>query len=228
MLATTIDAVLTGRIAPLGPDRSAIRKGPRPGPVAVGASGLEGDEHAYKGHGGPNKAVLHYAFDHYADWIAEFPRAAAHLAAPGAFGENLSSTGITEAMVCIGDTFRAGSVMLQVSQPRQPCWKLGYLAEAPRIPHRMQDNGWTGWYYRVLQPGSLRAGDRIELVERLQESWTIERLVKETYGRPLDRSLLEQIRSLEPLGAEWRLLVEERLRSGRVESWSGRLEAPRG
>ncbi len=227
MPTTTIDAVLTGRIAELGPDRSAIRKRAREGAVAVGPLGLDGDEHAYRGHGGPDKAVLHYDFKHYAVWVQEFPQAAGHLAAPGAFGENLSSTGITETTVCIGDTFQAGSVVLQVSQPRQPCWKLGYLAGAPLIPYRMQGNGWTGWYYRVLQPGTLGAGDRMELVDRLQESWTIERLVTEIYAHPLDRSLLEEIRSLAALGAEWRLLVEERLRSGRVEPWSGRLEVPR-
>ena len=226
MIQTTIACVLIGRVAPLGPDTSAIRKTPQEGRVPVGPAGLRGDEHAYHGHGGPDKAVLHYDFQHYAVWSAEFPRAAAHLARPGAFGENLSSVGLSEAEVCVGDTFRAGTAVLQVSQPRQPCWKLGYLAAAPRIPHRMQENGWTGWYYRVLVPGELGAGDRLELAERAQEAWTIQRLVRDFYARPLDRDLLEQIRGLPALSAEWRQLAEERLRSGRIEPWAGRLEAP--
>jgi MOSC domain-containing protein YiiM len=226
MLQTTIACVLIGRVAPLGPEASAIRKRPQEGRVPVGPAGLRGDEHAYRSHGGPDKAVLHYAFEHYAVWSAEFPRAAGHLARPGAFGENLSSVGMSEAEVCVGDTFRAGTAVLQVSQPRQPCWKLGYLAAAPRIPHRMQENGWTGWYYRVLEPGMVGAGDRIKLAERAREAWTIERLVRDFYARPLDRDLLEQIRELPALSAGWRKLAEDRLRSGRIEPWAGRLEAP--
>ena len=227
MQATTIDAILIGEVDSLGPGRSAIRKKPQAGPVRVLSECLEGDRHASKNHGGPEKAVLHYAFEHYAVWVAEFPQAASHLAVPGAFGENLSSVGMTEATVCVGDTYRVGSVVLQACQPRQPCWKLGYLADAPQIPHRMQENGWTGWYYRVLQPGLVSAGDRMELVERVQDSWTMERVAREIYAHPLDREVLEQIRSLPLLGAEWRRVAENRLESGRVESWSGRLELPR-
>jgi MOSC domain-containing protein YiiM len=143
--------------------------------------------------------------------------AAAHLTRPGAFGENLSSVGMSEAVVCVGDTFRAGTAVLQVSQPRQPCWKLGYLVAAPRIPRRMQENGWTGWYYRVLEPGELGAGDRLELADRAQRAWTIQQLVREFYARPLDRDLLEAIRDLPALGAEWRKVAEDRLQSGRLE-----------
>jgi MOSC domain-containing protein YiiM len=90
----------------------------------------------------------------------------------------------------------------------------------------MQENGWTGWYYRVLEAGAVGAGDRLELLERVPGTWTIERLVREFYARPLDAELLEQLRALPALSAEWRRLAEERLRSGRVEPWAARLEPP--
>jgi MOSC domain-containing protein YiiM len=118
--------VLIGAVAPLGDDGrvSAIDKRPAPAPWRIGPFGLAGDAQAdLKHHGGPEKALHHYPLDHYAFWEREIgPNPL--LRRPGAFGENFSTTGWTEANVCVGDIVRFGSALLQVSQGRQPCWKL--------------------------------------------------------------------------------------------------------
>lgn len=118
-----IEALLVGRAAPLrGTERSAIRKTAISGAVTVTTLGLDGDEQAdLSVHGGPEKAIHHYPFDHYASWRGM--RSSVSLDAPGAFGENISTYGLTEETVCIGDQFQLGTAVVEVSQPRQPCWK---------------------------------------------------------------------------------------------------------
>ena len=224
MTSTTISAVMIGKVTDLGNNRSAIRKSPVDGPVAIDSFGPVGDEHSDPNHGGVEKAVLHYAFDHYESFGREFPKAVEHLKKPGAFGENLSSSGITEDNICIGDIYRIGGTLLQVAQPRQPCWKLGWLAQASRIPHRMQETGWTGWYYRVLREGTIEAGNEMILEERINEKWPVSRLAIGIYAAPLDRVFLEEVLKIEKLGSEWRRVAERRLETGVIEPWTGRLE----
>src|SRR5690606_19664067 len=126
MTLCTAQTLLTGRIKPYTRPGSfsAIHKLPRSGKLRVGPHGIDGDEHGDpKVHGGPDKAILHYAYDHYPYWLGVYD---GHplLAAPGAFGENISSIGVTEADVCLGDVISCGSTLLQVTQSRQPCWKM--------------------------------------------------------------------------------------------------------
>ena len=126
-MRVTIEAVLVGRVAPLASTGkpSGIDKSVSAGPVRIGVEGLDGDEQAdRRNHGGPEKAVHHYPLDHAPAWRADLPGAPALVERPGAFGENLSTHGLTEADICIGDLWRAGTALLQVSQARQPCWKL--------------------------------------------------------------------------------------------------------
>src|SRR5690606_15630671 len=153
--------------------RSAIAKTPRSGPVRIGELGLDGDEQGDRRvHGGVDKAVHHYPFEHYARWRAELGPLPV-LAAPGAFGENLSSAGLDESNVCLGDRYALGSVVLEVSQGRQPCWKLNDRFGVRDMARRVQDTGRTGWYYRVLQPGVARAGDTLQLLERPCPDWPL-------------------------------------------------------
>ncbi len=119
-------AVLLGQIRPFrGDDEpSAIGKLPVVHPVAVGPMGLAGDEQADRTvHGGIDKAIHHYPADHYDGWrayLGDVPL----LDTPGAFGENISTLGLDESSVFIGDRFRLGTALVEVSQARQPCWKL--------------------------------------------------------------------------------------------------------
>lgn len=222
-----IRAVLVGPVAPLGRKGtpSGIAKAPVSDPVAIGPLGLSGDAQAdARHHGGPEKAVHHYALDHAAAWRAELPDPPALLGQPGAFGENLSSLGLTEAEICIGDVLRAGGALLQVSQARQPCWKLNERFGVPDMARRVQASGRTGWYYRVLEPGMVAAGDRLRLVARPCPSWPLARLLRVFYVDRLDRAALTEIAALAPLSESWRQLAARRLERAAVEDWSARLD----
>ena len=158
----TLISVQVGRVAPLGPEGvpSAFVKCPVDGPIAVMALGLAGDQQAdLRVHGGPEKAVYGYALSSYAPWRHAFPEHDA-LLVPGAFGENLTIGGMDEETVHIGDVVRVGSATLQVTQPRQPCFKFALRFAEKRMPKAMIRNGRSGWYYRVVEAGVLAAGDR--------------------------------------------------------------------
>lgn len=223
-MRVVIEAVLTGRVAPLGTATSAIAKAPVEGPVAVGPLGLAGDEQADRRvHGGPDKAVHHYALDHAAAWRADLPGLPDLLERPGAFGENFSGFGLTERDVCVGDLWRAGSTLLQVSQARQPCFKLNLRFGVPDMARRVQASGRTGWYYRVIEPGLVTAGATLTLVERRHPDWPLSRLLHHLYVDRLDTAALRAITALAPLAESWRTLAARRLASGAVEGWRRRL-----
>ena len=222
-----IDALLTGVAVPYTRpgSRSGIAKSPRKGPVRIGELGLEGDEQGdTRVHGGVDKAVHHYPFEHYAAWRAELGGLPV-LAAPGAFGENLSSSGLDEGAVCIGDRYALGSAVLEVSQGRQPCWKLNDRFGVRDMARRVQDTGRTGWYYRVLRPGDAQAGDALMLLERPWPEWPLRRLMRLLAERVLDPGQLREALEL-PLVPSWRKLVERRLESSQVEDWTRRIDGP--
>ena len=161
-------AVLCGQLLPLGTQGhlSGIAKTIAPAPWRMTRTGFVGDAQGdLKHHGGPEKAIHHYPLDHYDDWREEF---GAHplLSAPGAFGENLSTTGWTENSVHVGDVVRFGSAILQISQGRQPCWKLNARFGRDDVAYRTQMSGRTGWYYRVLEEGTAEPGDQLTRADR--------------------------------------------------------------
>lgn len=218
--------LLTGPVRPLpGSDQpSGIDKRPVSGPLDLGPEGFAGDEQGDRRvHGGPEKAVHHYPFDHYPAWRADLgPHPL--LTAPGAFGENISTEGMTEANVAVGDIFRLGTALVQVSQGRQPCWKLTQRFGVPKLARMVQDSGRTGWYYRVLQPGRVAPGDSLDLLDRLAPDWTLQRLWRALYVDRLNLDELQRIAALDVLAEGWRRYAIRRLASGRVEDWSKRLE----
>jgi MOSC domain-containing protein YiiM len=190
-------------------------------------SGFEGDEQGdRRHHGGPEKAVHHYPEAHYAAWRREFPERHAHTFRAGAFGENLVSAGLTEANVCVGDVFRLGAALIQVSQARQPCWKLNLRFGIPDMSRRVQDSGRTGWYYRVLEAGVVAPGAALDLLERPHPDWPLARLLFQLYEDPLNDSALAAMAELDSLAPSWRELAQRRLASGRIEDWSHRLTTP--
>ncbi len=141
---------------------SAFVKEAVTGRVRLSSLGFEGDEHVYEGHGGEDMAVLAYSVDHYPFWRdlgIDVPDV-------GAFGENLSVTGLTEAEVRLGDVFEVGSCVVQVTQPRAPCYKIAARYGRKDISIVVQETGFTGYLMRVLREGDVAAGDAMTLVDR--------------------------------------------------------------
>ncbi|QPF76815.1 MOSC domain-containing protein [Roseateles sp. DAIF2] len=224
-------AVLTGKSRPYTRPGSisGIAKTPLGAPVEVGPEGLAGDEQGDRRlHGGPDKAVHCYAWSHYEAWrreLAGIEPAAALLQRPGAFGENFSlEPGLDEAEVCIADRWAIGETALfEISQGRQPCWKLNDRFGVPDMALRLQQSLRPGWYLRVLRPGVVAAGDAIRRVARPHPDWPLRRLLRVIAERDCDPALLRQVVEL-PLPPSWLKLFRGRLASGEVESWSRRLE----
>lgn len=148
--------VYIGSIQPYEGGRpSAIAKRQVDGAIRLTPLGLEGDEQAEKSyHGGPDRALCHYPREHYAHWREQFPAQAEQFCAP-AFGENISTEGLTEHNVFMGDIFRWGEALIQVTQPRSPCFKLNYHFAIEDISVLMQQSGRCGWLYRVVSPGAV-------------------------------------------------------------------------
>lgn len=177
MTRWTIEAVCTGTARPfLGAETSAIAKRPRNGLVQVLEDGLAPDEQADRSvHGGPEMALHLYPLDHHDWWRGEIGDHPA-LVEPGGFGSNIAVSGITEDMVHIGDRFRFGSALIEVSQPRQPCWKIEHRFGHKGMVARIVRSGRSGWYFRVIETGEVAAGDIFERVSTGAAEWSVARV----------------------------------------------------
>lgn len=209
--------ILVGKPRDLGGDakptwRSGICKKPVDGPLWLGKTGLAGDGQAdLEHHGGPDKAVLAYAEAHYPLWQKELnlPRFS-----HGATGENFVISRQTEESVCIGDTYRIGEAVVQVSQPRQPCWKPARRWDIGDLALRMQNTGRTGWYYRVLEEGTLEAGMKVVLLDRPYPHWTIARCNAIMHHRKEDREAAAELAACPLLSESWVRTLSRRADKG--------------
>jgi MOSC domain-containing protein YiiM len=172
--------------------RTAIFKEPVSGPVTVRALNLDGDGQAdLSVHGGPGRAVYAYPSEHYAYWRAVLPgRALPH----GVFGENLTTEGLTEETVYIGDRFRIGSAEAVVTQPRLPCYKLGLRFGRKDVVTRFLSSGRTGFYLAVAREGEVAPGDAIELVGRDPHGVSVADIVRLRRGDGAGDELLALLR----------------------------------
>lgn len=163
------------------PWTSGIYKSPVLGRVPLSSVNLAGDGQAdLTVHGGPDKAVCVYSMDHYPSWRREL---AIDECGPGWFGENFSIEGQTETDVAIGDTYEIGTAVVQISQPRAPCWKLGRRWKRLDMPKLVVNSGRTGWYLRVIETGHVESGDVLALVERPYPHLTIDTVNAAAYSR---------------------------------------------
>ncbi|MFN7173391.1 MAG: MOSC domain-containing protein [Thermaurantiacus tibetensis] len=194
--------VRTGRVETRNGHRTAYAKAPRDGPIAVTSFGLDGDEVGNRRvHGGPDKAVYVYAAANYPRWRADHPHHAARLV-PGAFGENLLVDGLDEAEAHVGDRWRAGTALLEICQPRQPCSTLARWFGDPAMVEAMVRNGRSGWYCRVVEEGVLAAGDSLMLEHRPQGAWSIAAVLKASYA-PAGADELRALAGAPGLAASW-------------------------
>lgn len=190
----------------------------------LGFNGLSNDQQGDKNHhGGPEKALHHFASDHYARLRRELPEPAAGHCQPGAFGENLVTSGFSETDVCVGDIFVLGEAIVQVSQPRQPCWRLNLRFGIPDMSQRLQKSLRTGWYYRVLQPGDVSQGDTLTLDQRPNPDWPLSRILTMLYETTLENAALADMAELKQLSPNLRNIAKQRLATQKVENWQGRL-----
>ncbi len=169
---------------------------------------LEGDRQSdLKVHGGPDKAVYAYPFEHIRSWAAELGQDLG----PASFGENLTTFGLIEDEVCIGDVFAWGDAQMQVSQPRQPCFKLATYRHRPDLPKKLVANGRTGWYLRVLRPGQVPVSGPLILTEPHPARITV-RAVHDAlllgHGTP---DQWRAMADLQPLTTRWRENISERI-----------------
>jgi MOSC domain-containing protein YiiM len=159
--------------------RTAIYKEPVLFRVRVRRLNLEGDAQAdLRVHGGPDKAVYAYDLGGYEHWRRELGWELPF----GQFGENLTVEGMPETKVRIGDVYRIGTAVLQVAQPRSPCYKLAMKMQRPRFLKPFLASGRTGFYLRVLEEGEIGAGDWIQLLSRDPESPTVEQTTRLMFG----------------------------------------------
>ncbi len=181
--------------------RTGIFKDPVAGPVALGPEGFDGDEQAdLRVHGGPDNAVCCYASEHLPRLSALIEQPLAH----GAFGENLSTAGLLETDVLIGDVYAVGDAVVQVSQPRGPCFKLSARWGSRKLPAVLAREGISGWYFRVLRPGNVAAGDALELCER-DGIVSVADVMAVTYGDArADTKLLRRVLAAPALAEQWR------------------------
>ncbi|HWH94818.1 MAG TPA: MOSC domain-containing protein [Baekduia sp.] len=182
---------------------TAIDKHPVEGRVALGRLGFAGDEQAdLRVHGGPDKAVCCYPSEHVPRWARLLERPALP---PGAFGENLTLLGLTEIDTNIGDTYTLGEdgAVVQVSQPRGPCFKLAARWGKRTLTREMAHDMLAGFYLRVVRPGTVGAGDALDLVERVSDV-SVAEVLRVTYRDRHDPPALRRVVAVPELADQWR------------------------
>ncbi|WP_150291750.1 MOSC domain-containing protein [Sphingobium estronivorans] len=203
----TINALLTGTPLPFRDgDYSAIAKKPVDGAVRIGWLGVEGDSVADTvHHGGWDKAIHLYPQDHY-DWWRERKPGHRLLDAPGAFGENIASSGMTEAEICLGDRFSLGSAVVEVSHGRQPCWKLDHRFGEKDIMATVVKTARCGIYFRVVREGEAKSGLQMTLLERPLPDWSIARVFRLLIGggHKSDPDAVRMLADMPLLAEAWR------------------------
>ena len=225
MIKTNIEALLIGKPVTFrgeGEDSSIGSRKPADGAVRLTLTGFEGDRVGDPTvHGGTDKAVHFYPGEHYPAWEADFVGAGRephpNLGRLGGFGENISALEMTEDRVQIGDRFRIGEALVEISQGRQPCWKLDHHFGMKGILAAVVETGRSGYYFRVIEEGLVHPGDIIEQVERARHGWTVERVFQLLIGgmHRLDgaNAALRELAEMPTLAVHWKWRAQQLLES---------------
>ncbi|WP_036745679.1 MOSC domain-containing protein [Paenibacillus sp. UNC451MF] len=189
------------------PLETGIYKQPVEGNVYLSSIQLDGDGQAdLINHGGKDKAVCVYCSEHFGFWQEQLGRELSY----GAFGENFTVSGMMESGVHIGDIFEIGEAIVQITQPRQPCFKLGKRYDMPQLPIQVQNTGFTGYYFRVLKEGNVAKGQHFNLVERHPGAITILEANRLKYHDKSDWDGIRALLEVEALSESWRASFQKR------------------
>ena len=188
--------------------QTGIFKEPVAGPVTINKLNLAGDKQAdLTVHGGPAKAIYAYPAEHYEYWRQEVP----DVSFPwGKFGENLTTEGLQEDTLYIGDRVGAGSAILMVTQPRMPCYKLALRFERDDMIKRFLKSGRSGFYFSVIEPGEVSAGSKVEILSRDPNRVTVAEIVRLYLGQTGDGDLLERAINVNALPENWKAALLQR------------------
>lgn len=233
MSAPYVQKLFTGKVKKIGNPaasnrmdqqwESGIFKTKVQEPLWLSKTGLTGDEVAdTKNHGGPEKAIFAYPIIHYAFWKEEVGIKDIEI---GGMGENLAVHFMDEHSVCIGDTYQFCDSVIQVSQPRQPCWKPARRFRKLDFALSIQKIGKTGWYFRVLKEGVVQGDRELELLERPYPQWTIAACNEIMHDKNAERKLTEALYSCEYLAESWKQTLSKRL-AGEKPSIDKRVYGP--
>ncbi len=215
---TVISAMLCDLADDDAPSEGFRRKALIEGQVFIGKHGMSAaSPPAHEEHKDLDKAIHHYAFDHYSGWRTLMPEQQELLAQPGAFSENFSSSGVTERNLCIGDIFSVGTAVIQLTQGREACNTMVNRFHRADMDQEMHRTSRNGWFYRVLEEGSAQAGDALILKERPSPEWTIARIQEIIFRGSLDKDVLKTVLALPGLARQWHDIVVKRLETGVVE-----------
>lgn len=222
--------IYCGKVADRYGIETAIDKQPVNTPLYLSLDGLAGDECADNiHHGGLDRALHQYPTEHYTYWQAKYGANSVgdhadniNWQAAG-MGENLSSIGMTEQTVCLGDRYQWGEAVIEVSQPRSPCFKLNKRWAIEAFSVEMQEISRCGWLYRVIQPGIVSVKDPLELIFRVDKAMTITAVCETFFGDPLNHEKLLVLQQQNTLSDSWMEKVVQRLASNELENWNFRL-----
>lgn len=199
-------------------------KTPVHGKIWLKRDNLEGDGQAdLHNHGGAEKAINAYPHEHYTYWKETLDLQNLDV---GAFGENFTITGLLECDVCIGDVFHIGEARIQISQPRQPCWKLSRRWRVKDFAVQVQDTGRTGWYFRVLTEGFVEAGNPLVLIQRPNPQWTVALANTIMHHRTSDIEAARSLMECGSLAVRWKDTLAKRVTTGTASSNTTRLYGP--
>jgi MOSC domain-containing protein YiiM len=189
--------------------QTSIFKKPVSSSVFVDKLGLEGDTQSdLSVHGGLYKAVYAYPQEHLSYWKRQMSH---HLLEPGAFGENLTTEGLHESESCIGDSFQIGEVILRITQPRFPCYKLNAKFEDAQMVKRFQDSGRPGIYFEVLKTGTITVGDELVKIDAGSDI-SIDQFVSAKMAKKPDTEIIARILAIPSLIKEWKVYFEKEIR----------------
>lgn len=195
--------------------KSAIKKQSVQGSVYLSETGLEGDEQAYKFHGGKNKALCLYPYDYYDYWRPRIK----HMVDVALFGENLTVEKLTEDKAHIGDIFSFGEAVIQISEPRNPCYKLAARYETPSMIKQVRETGFTGFLLRVLKEGMVSASDRLVLIEPHKLKVPVSLVNDVKFHDRFNKDKVKRVLEVEELSATFRHTVQEQFESGKNNGW---------